>query len=91
MFLRTLLDAKPRDFHYTIVTYNLTNGSWKKEEIKVEDTRMRIEAEGQQFETYVRDWQLSPKNLWLKDYSTYLAVRKLRGYVGVYQIGRAHV
>lgn len=82
MFLRTLLDAKPRLFGYNIVEYNLVNGSWKLEEVKVGDTLMRIEQDGQQFETYIRDWQLSPKNLWLKDYSTYLAVRQMRNYVG---------
>lgn len=84
MYLRALLDAKPRDFGYTIVEYNLTNGTFKKIEIKVEDTRMRMETEGQQYETYIKGWQLAPKELWMKDFDTFLAVRKIRGYTGEY-------
>ena len=82
MFLRTLLDAKPREFGYTVVEYNLTNGSWKKLEIKVEDTKMRIETDGHQFESNLRGWQLCPKNVWMKDFDTFLEIRKLRGYTG---------
>lgn len=82
MFLRTLLDAKPRSFGYTIVEYNLTNGSWKKLEIKVQDTQMRVEQEGRQFETNIRGWQLVPKNIWMKDFEMFIAIRKARGYSG---------
>lgn len=82
MFLRTLLDGKPREFGYTVVTYNLSNGSWKKEEIKVEDTKMRVEQDGQQFESNIRGWELCPKNVWLKDFETFLEIRKLRNYTG---------
>jgi len=82
MYLRVLLDAKPRDFGYTVVEYNLTNGTFKKMEIKAEDTKMRVEAAGQQYEAYVRGWQLVPKNLWMKDFETYLSLRQMRGYTG---------
>ena len=87
MFLRTLLassDWGEGKFGYVVVEYNLSNGSWKKEEIKITDTSMRIEVDGQQFESNIRGWQLEPKNVWMKDYQTFLAIRQLRGYTGAF-------
>ena len=85
MFLRTLLQATAwgeGKFGYDAVEYNLSNGSWRRIELPIDDTKMRVEQDGQQFETYLHDWQLSPKALWLKDYATYLKVRQMRNYVG---------
>lgn len=87
MFLRTLLAGSTwgeGKFGYSVAEYNLSNGSWRRVELPIDDTKMRIEKEGQQFETYIRDWQLSSKGLWLKDYVTYLAVRSLRNYSGLF-------
>lgn len=83
MFLRTLIDAAPRNFGYTIIEYNLVTGSFKTEEIKVGDTRMRIEQGGQQYEVHSRNgWQLCSKTEFDKYFETFLAIRKVRGYTG---------
>lgn len=81
-FIRTLLDAKPRDYGYTVVEYNLVNGTFKQHEIKVGDTEMRIEVDGQQFETCLYEWQLCPKNVWMNDFDTFLEARRLNKYTG---------
>jgi len=87
LFLRTILASSAwgeGKFGYVVAEYNLSTGSWKKIEISMKDTKMRIEQDGQQFESNTRGWELCPKELWMKDFDTFLAVRKLRGYTGEY-------
>lgn len=87
-WIRTLIDAKPREFGYTVIEYDLVTGTWVKKEIKVTETHMRVEEPGQQFEVYnpyaPLGWSLVPKNVWTKDFETFLEARKKNNYTGEY-------
>lgn len=81
--IRTLLDAKPREFGYTVIEYNLTNGQWKKKEIKVTDTKMRMEAEGQQYEVHgPNGWQLVPRNIFMEYFQIFKDIRQKNNFGG---------
>lgn len=42
MIIRTLIDAKPRDYGYTVTEYNLQTGAWKHKIFNAKKTPMRI-------------------------------------------------
>ena len=77
--IRTVIDAKPRNYHYTVVEY-LTNGGFKTYEVKSADTSMRIEQDGQQFEVDGAGWRLIPPNDFAERFEEWLMVRKEKGY-----------
>lgn len=82
-WIRTLLDAKPREFGYTVAEYDISTGQWKQKEIKVTDTHMRMEQEGQQYEVQGHNgWQLVPRNVFMEYFNIFNEIRQKNNFGG---------
>ncbi len=82
--IRTVLNARPRDYHYEITEY-FPNGGFKTMVIKSTDTHMRIENDGQQFEIRgYTGWELCVAKEFGERFGEWLLERKAKGFTGIY-------
>lgn len=85
--IRSLVDAKPRDFGYTVVEYDLSTGSWIQKVIKSKKTHMRVETDNHQFEIQASNalgWKAMTRSQFEGQMEWFKMKRVEKRYTGAY-------